>query len=200
MNRFMLLLIAMLATLFTLKALSAPKKLVLTEANSVSLVGSVDDFTIQAIQARIQQMTNDEELFIYIESPGGSVFAGIDLVETLNHTDKKVTCIARRAISMAFSIFQACPTRLVTPYAILMQHRIAGAMQGTPEELESRAKLGTDLENLLNISDAKRLQISVEEFEKLVRYEYWIVGATNILKAKAADGETLVELPPVKKE
>jgi ATP-dependent protease ClpP protease subunit len=172
-----------------------PKTIELTEVNSVFLDGQVDAFSIPVIIDKINNLEKDQELYIYINSQGGSVFAGIELVELLNYTDKKITCIARSAISMAFSIFQACPTRLVTPYAILMQHRIAGAMQGTPEELKSRAQLGNDLEELLNISDSKRLGISLKEFENLVRYEYWIVGATNIIKSKAADDVTLVKLP-----
>lgn len=184
-----------ISSILSISALAAPKTIELTEANSVSLDGQVDAFSIPVIIDKINNLEKDQELYIYINSQGGSVFAGIELVELLNHTDKKITCIARSAISMAFSIFQACPTRLVTPYAILMQHRIAGAMQGTPEELKSRAQLGNDLEELLNISDSKRLGITLKEFENLVRYEYWIVGATNIIKAKAADDVTLVKLP-----
>lgn len=184
-----------ISSILSISALAAPKTIELTEANSVSLDGQVDAFSIPVIIDKINNLEKDQELYIYINSQGGSVFAGIELVELLNHTDKKITCIARSAISMAFSIFQACPTRLVTPYAILMQHRISGAMQGTPEELKSRAQLGNDLEELLNISDSKRLGITLKEFENLVRYEYWIVGATNIIKAKAADDVTLVKLP-----
>jgi ATP-dependent protease ClpP protease subunit len=184
-----------ISSLVSITALASSKKLDLTDSNSISIVGTVDGTNITPVIERIESMQDNEELFIFIDSNGGSVVDGLPLVELLNSTDKKITCVARKAISMAFSIFQACPTRLVTPYAILMQHRIAAGMQGTPEELNSRASVGKKLEDLLNKSDARRLKLSVDEFEKLVRYEFWLVGASDIINNKAADGEVLVKLP-----
>lgn len=197
MLRFMLLSILLSLPLV---ALAQTKEILLTEKNSISLVGTVDEYSIQPIQDRIDELEDNEELFIFIDSPGGSVFAGIGLVEELKTTKKKITCIARKAISMAFSIYQACPVRLATPMGILMQHRMGLGMQGNPDELTSRASAGSGLEHVLNLSDATRLQLTLKDFEEKIRYEYWIIGEEAILNAKAADGIVNVKRPKKVKE
>ncbi len=59
--------------------------------------------------------------FIYIDSPGGSMHSGISLMRTMLRTPN-TTCIARRAMSMGFSIFQTCANRWVLDSGQLMQH------------------------------------------------------------------------------
>jgi ATP-dependent protease ClpP protease subunit len=193
-----MLLLILLSCVFSDIAYS--EEILLTEKNSISLIGNVDEYSIEPIQNKIDELDENEQLYIFIDSPGGSVFAALGLVEELKTTNKKITCIARKAISMAFSIFQACPVRLITPMPVLMQHRMGLGVQGSPDELKSRANAGFGLEYMLNSSDAARLQLTVEEFSEKIRYEWWIVGSEAVLKAKAADKIVTIKRPKKVKE
>lgn len=181
---------------FGVASSSTPEKIILTEKNHVSLRGEVSFESLEPIKTRINQLKDGEELYLFIDSPGGSVIAGIELVDILQHSEKKVTCIARKAISMAFSILQACPTRIVLPYSILMQHRISTSLQGSPSEIQTGLEVSKDLEDILNISDSQRLKLTLDQFREKVRYEFWLIGSNKILKNKAADKVGIASCDP----
>ena len=60
---------------------------------------------------------------VYIDSPGGSVLAGVKIIDQIEKY--QMSCIASKAISMGFVIFQSCHNRLVTSSSQLMQHQIS---------------------------------------------------------------------------
>lgn len=185
--------VLLLISIFLTSALHAEEIITLTETNHVALRDAVTPESISNVKTKIQKLEKDEKFYIFIDSPGGSVIDGLELVSILKTTKKDITCVARKAISMAFSIFQACPTRIVMDYSILMQHRIATGAEGNPDQIKTAANLGNDLEELLNISDSSRLQLPLEEFKKKIQYEFWIVGSKKILKNNAADNVSKVQ-------
>ena len=171
-------------------------EIVLTENNFIELTSEVDDSSIAPIRTKIQTIDNNEPFYIFIDSPGGSVIDGLTLVDILHHTDKNVVCVARFAASMAFSIFQACPTRVVLDSASIMQHRASGQLQGNSDMMEARLKFLKGLEELLNKYDAKRVGKTVKEFKEFVKTEWWLVGGDMILEAKAADEVASISCAP----
>jgi len=181
---------------FSVAKSSTHEKIILTEKNHIALRGEVTFESLEPIKTRINQLKDNEELYLFIDSPGGQVMAGIELVDILQHSEKKVTCVARKAISMAFSIFQACPTRVILPYSILMQHRISTGVQGNPDEVKTTLDVSRDLEDILNTSDSQRLGLTLTQFKEKVRYEFWLIGHTKILKNKAADKVAIASCDP----
>ena len=69
---------------------------------------------------------------LYFNTIGGDVHAGIQLMHVLLNMDN-VTCIAKKAHSMGFAIFQTCNRRYVIPESELMQHQIQILFKGTLE-------------------------------------------------------------------
>jgi ATP-dependent protease ClpP protease subunit len=183
----------LLISIFVIATTSAEETITFTETNHVALRDIVTTESVAVVKTKVQKLKKGEKLYIFIDSPGGSVIDGLELVSILKTTNKNVVCVARKAISMAFSIFQACPTRIVTDYSILMQHRVSAGAEGNPDQIRTAANLGADLEDLLNKSDSERLKLSIEEFKQKIQYEFWLIGSKKILKNNAADKVSKIE-------
>lgn len=96
---------------------------------------------------------------------------------------------------MAFSILQACPKRIVTPTALLMQHlAYAGGSSDheTSSTLKTQAEILRQMNDVMAEMEAKRLGISKEKFLDLIQNEYWLIGAKKILGDNAADDSSSV--------
>jgi ATP-dependent Clp protease protease subunit len=171
-------------------------EIVLNDTNFISLNSEVSEESIAPIRTKIASIPKGKPFYIFIDSPGGEIISGLSLVDILHSTDKDVVCVARFAASMAFSIFQACPTRVVMPSAIIMQHRASGGVQGNTDMIEARLKFLKGLEDLLNKYDSKRLGKSIKDFKELVKTEWWLVGSDIILSEKAADEVNTVKCSP----
>lgn len=163
--------------LFSLTATADTKKseIILTDSNSISLRGEVNEDSISEVIVKLAK-NNSPIIYLYINSPGGEVLAGMKLVNYLKYTSKHVVCIAEVAISMAHQILQACPERTATDTSILMQHRMSGGAQGNSDQIASALNILVKLEEFLDIASAKRMKISLEEFMKKVSKEWWVFG------------------------
>merc|ERR1711988_1420380 len=94
---------------------------------------------------------------------------------------KNITCVADRAYSMAFIIFQSCEIRYVTKNSILMQHpiyitQLSGNLKTVQNILKMIEKSNQELLEL----QTNRIQIDKKEFESLTLNELWISGYENV--------------------
>lgn len=160
----------------------------LTDSNFVNLRLTVSDKNIASVVSKINKI-NNKEIFIYINSPGGSVSAGNVLVqqlESLKLQDRIISCIADKAMSMAFIILQHCTNRYVLDSSILMQHQMSLGIQGSLKHVENYLNMVDGMENSLNNYQAKRLGIELEEFNELIESDWWLYGS-NAVKKNVAD-------------
>lgn len=162
---------------------SAPIKL--TKDNTIVLRGEVDSKSVGSVVLKLAE-SDQKELYLFITSPGGSMVDGNQLVYALKNTDKKVTCIASVAASMAFIILQACHDRVILPHSILMQHVASYSLEGDAPNNASRVEFIQQMIDQLDADQAKRLGLSVKEFRAKTRNDWWLFGE-NAIKAKAAD-------------
>jgi len=162
----------------------------LKKDNFVSLRESIDQSVSSRLLARMNAIeAKHDVLYIYINSPGGEVMAGLEIInyiKSLQERSKEVICIAHNAMSMAFVIFQACSQRYILPSATLMQHQMALGMKGKLYDINSRLAYLNALELKLNQAQAARLEISVANFTKLIQNDWWLYGE-DIIENNAAD-------------
>ena len=157
----------------------------LTRNNLISLRGPVESTNASLIIEKI--FSSDEpEMIFYIDSPGGSVDDGLKIIEAMKGSGKKFVCIANFAASMAFSIFQQCDVRNVLDSSILMQHIGSFEVKGQANHVNSLVTLVNDSFQYLNKIDSERIGITVEELQKKIQNDWWILGSHN-LKEKTAD-------------
>jgi len=165
-----------------------PPLVTLTPGNTASIVGEVNGDSVIKAFADISKSDPSKVLYLYLDTPGGSVFAGKALVDYLSTTKRNIHCIANVAISMGFHILESgCKVRLVTPQAILMAHEMATQIDGKTSELEFQAKLTRKLEDLFDTASANRLGLSLKSYQSRLTPEWWLMGDLEVLKANAAD-------------
>lgn len=161
----------------------------LTTNNFVSLRGSVTSQSINNLINDLIKLKADTR-YIYLNTNGGSVNAGLKLVNTIKDLHNKniiVNCIADTAISMGFVIFQSCKGRYVLEHSTLMQHQISlSNIEGQIRNINSYFKFINNVQNKLNKIQADRIKISLEKFEEKIHDDWWLNSEESI-KNNVAD-------------
>lgn len=186
----------LLLLIFTLPAFA--KEILLTENNTVSLNGPVNDSSILDVQVKLQELSAlgeaSEPIYLVLNTPGGSVMAGLDLIQYMNTLRRPVYAVANTAISMGFHILQSSAIRYVTPYATVMSHRAHGGFEGDiPQQLNSRISHINQLlskmdEQVISRTNGKHDKASYTE---LIRDEAWFVGDNAVTGGFADEVVTL---------
>lgn len=165
------------------------KTITLTNDNFVSLRGPVTSTSISNLINDLISKHSDTR-YIYLNTNGGSVEAGIKLVnviQSLQDNNIIVNCIADTAISMGFVIFQSCSNRYVTRHASLMQHQMSlSDVEGKIRDLNSYVKFVNSMEDEINQNQADRIGISLEQFNEKIRDDWWLTAKQSVSE-KVAD-------------
>lgn len=196
-KKIILATVCLLFVVFTARS----KTIELNEDNSLVLNKAFDMESVSKVLSRAFQLSiknPSQDLYLVLDSPGGSVIAGMNLLEGLKAIPNKVHTITFSAASMGYQTVQNLGTRYITSYGYLMSHRahISGVSGQIPGELETRIKFYKDLLTNLDIQTASRVGLSLEEYSKLIHDEYWVVGASAV---KAGHADELVEVVCSKK-
>lgn len=189
-NFWMNLLACMALILLPITAFAGEGKVELTSTNSVSLVGEVNQSSVGEVIDFLLK-SPEKKVYVYIDSPGGSVFDGLQLAEVMENSDKEIVCIANTAASMAFYLLQSCDTRLVTKSAIVMQHVPSYGLRGNEPNNYSFAKFIRRVSIEMDLRQAKRIGMPFKKFRSLTRNDWWLFGSQSI-KYKVADDTTSV--------
>ena len=189
----MFLFLASVLSCLTSATVAPPVTITLSHDNHAALIGEVNTETVNEVIETMHQI-NQPEILLYINSPGGLVFEGDKLMAYMDYrqqTGTQITCIAQMAHSMAFSIMQKCDLRLVTASTMMMQHQISLGSYGELAKVNNYLQLINQVSKRLNQQAAKRIGVSLEEFEKRVQQDWWSYGE-NIVKENIADSLAIV--------
>lgn len=186
---------ALLFTVIANSAISAPLKreeILLTKNNTVNLRGPVTAESINAVIADLtvlDKLPEDGPIFLVLNTPGGSIFSGLELIQYMNTLRRPVLVVANFAASMGFHILQHSKTRFVTEFATIMSHRARGSFSGEiPQQVSSRLKHIIDLVGKMDDHVISRTngKYNRSSYMELIRDEYWGVGA-NAISDRFAD-------------
>jgi ATP-dependent Clp protease protease subunit len=196
---FCLLFISVFHQVFGQKDLNldSPQLIQLNRQNLITLRGEVNDELTSELVRKLNKFSNNQ-LYLYITSPGGSVISGmqiIDQLKSLKERNINLICVADFAASMAFAIFQACPVRYVTSSSILMQHQMSLGIKGNLQNVNNYLQFISEVDNDLDELQANRLQMDKISFKNKINNDWWMSG-NNIIKNKAADNIVLVSCDP----
>jgi ATP-dependent Clp protease protease subunit len=157
----------------------------LTPDNTIVLKGKIDYLTVAEVSDKILTHPEDE-LYLFIDSPGGQIFPGLQLANILENTDKEVTCIANIAASMAFIIMQHCDERLVMDHSIMMQHVASYGLRGQEPNNYSFSKFFRKMVKQIIKKQADKIGMSYGEFYRKTRNDWWLFGE-DIVSWNVAD-------------
>jgi ATP-dependent Clp protease protease subunit len=162
----------------------------LKKDNFVTLRETIDQDSSSKLLSKLNVIESKyEQIYLYINSPGGEVMAGLEIInyiKSLQQRSKIVTCIVHNAMSMAFVIFQYCSQRYILYSSTLMQHQMSLGVKGKLYDINSRLSYINSLENRLNQDQALRLNMTVDNFTKLIQNDWWLYSE-DIISNNAAD-------------
>lgn len=122
----------------------------------VFLVGPVNDNSANLIVAQLlflESENPDKDISFYINSPGGSIYAGLSIYDTMNFVkpDVSTLCLGIAASMGAFLLAAGKKTkRYSLPNSRIMIHQPSGGAQGQATDIQIQAKEILQLRELLN--------------------------------------------------
>ena len=138
----------------------------------IVLGSDVNDVSVNAIVAQLlflQAQDPEKDIYFYINSPGGSVSAGLAIYDTMNLIKPDVqTIVMGMAASMGAFLLSAGAKgkRFALPNAEIMIHQPLGGAQGQATDIEISAKHILKTRERLNKILAKNTGQTLEQIEK----------------------------------
>jgi len=138
----------------------------------IFLVGQVEDYMANLIVAQLlflESENPDKDINLYINSPGGSVTAGMSIYDTMQFIKPKVNtvCIGQAA-SMGALLLTAGATggRFALPHSRIMIHQPLGGYQGQATDIDIHAKEILRIREELNQILSKHSGQKIDKVEK----------------------------------
>ncbi len=182
-----------LLLLMTNIAAAKNERIFLTEENSVAFNQPVSsDYTSKKILEIMLKSSKASPIFLVLNTPGGSVPAGLSFIDTVKALNIPVHTVTLFAASMGYQMVQELGTRYITPSGTLMSHRgsVSGLSGQVPGELNSRVlHISSVLDGMMERA-SKRVGISKQDYSDMIIPEFWTFGenAVNLNHAdKVAD-------------
>lgn len=172
----------------------------------IFLAGPINDVVANAIIAQmlfLASRDSQKDIQLYINSPGGSVTAGMAIYDTMQYVKQDVStvCIGMAASMAATLLAAGAPgKRFALPNAEILLHQVAGGVTGEAIEIEITAKQIVKIREKLNKILAKHTGQSLEKIEKDTDRDFYLSAAEakeyglidEVIKTK---DDNLVEQP-----
>ncbi|MBE6051313.1 MAG: ATP-dependent Clp endopeptidase proteolytic subunit ClpP [Clostridium sp.] len=148
----------------------------------VMLSGEVNDDSANLVIAQLLFLESedpDKDIYLYINSPGGSVTAGMAIYDTMNYikADVSTICIGLAASMGAFLLSSGAKgKRYVLPNAEVMIHQPLGGFQGQATDIDIHAKRILKTKERLNKILSENTGKSLEEICRDVERDYFLDG------------------------
>lgn len=171
--------------------MAKPQTVVLDANNTVVLKGVINDLSAAKTSQKLLELSTKlkptDTIYLFLDTPGGSIVAGQQLIELAQSLPQKVTTVTRFAASMGFMTVESLGPRYVLPTGVLMSHLAAASAEGTiPGQLNTRVNYYTTSVQHLEQRVADRLNMSLEDYQSMRINEYWVEGQDAITD-KVAD-------------
>ena len=138
----------------------------------IFLVGAVNEATANLIVAQIlflESENPEKDISFYINSPGGSVSAGLAIYDTMNYvkSDISTLCVGQAASMGAFLLSAGSKgKRFALPNSRIMIHQPLGGYQGQASDIEIHAKEILYLRKRLNTLLSKHTGQKIDKIVK----------------------------------
>ena len=158
----------------------------------VFLVGPVTEVTANLIVAQLlflESENPDKDIFFYINSPGGSVSAGLAIYDTMQFIkpDVSTLCVGQAASMGSLLLAAGDPgKRFALPNSRVMIHQPMGGFQGQATDIEIHAKEILYLRGRLNEILAKHTGKSIDTIGRDTERDFFM-GAQDAVKYGIVD-------------
>ena len=143
----------------------------------------VNDYTANVIQAQLlylDSVDSDKDISIYLNTPGGSVYAGLGIYDTMQFVKSRVATICTgMAASMGAVLLVAGEKgmRAALPHSRVMIHQPMGGIQGQASDIEITAKEILKLKDELYQIIADHSGQAMDKIRQDADRDYWMTAA-----------------------
>ena len=177
----------------------------LSADNLLVLNAQVDGESVSELVAKAKKLDNElsspmnklkggksKHIILFLNTPGGSIQSGMELIEALNGLNHKVDTVTLFAASMGFQIVQSLNDRLILKSGVLMSHQAQGEFAGyfggtAPSQVDSRYKLWLDRvrefdEQTVSRTNGKQ---TYKSYTEAYNHELWLTGTQSVAQGYA---------------
>jgi ATP-dependent Clp protease protease subunit len=137
----------------------------------IFVTGAIEDHMANLIVAQLLFLESEDpkkDIFLYVNSPGGSVTAGLSIIDTMNHIKPHVStvCVGLAASMGSLILSQGAKgKRFILPNAEVMIHQPSGGAHGQASDIEITAKQILKIRERLNKMLAKATGQKIAKIE-----------------------------------
>lgn len=148
----------------------------------IFLGGPIDDVVANSVIAQLLFLDHEDakkDIQLYLNTPGGSVSAGLAIYDTMQHVKSPVSTICvGMAASMGSALLAAGAKgkRFVLPNSEIMLHQIMGGVEGQASDIEISAKHILKLKDRLNHILVKHTGQKLDKIERDTDRDYWMTA------------------------
>ena len=197
MKMFLTLLLSMLLVPVT----HAATEIVLTKDNTVVLnqpftSGSVSEL-IGEIKKLDAELKNGYPIYLFLYTPGGSIQAGLELIEFVKGINRPIHTITMFSASMGFQIVQHLGKRYITEYGVLMSHKAYGGFEGEfggeSSQLDSQYSLWLRRLKMMDLKTVSRTngKKTLKQYQAEYDNELWLNGEEAVKNGYADEVATV---------
>ena len=143
----------------------------------------IDDYAANVIQAQLLYLDSSDpgkDISIYINSPGGSVYAGLGIYDTMQYISSEVSTICTgMAASMAAVLLVAGERgkRFGLRHSRVMIHQPLGGVQGQASDIEITAREIKKIKDELYTIISNHSGVPFEKVERDSDRDYWMIAS-----------------------
>lgn len=144
----------------------------------ILLTGEINDSLASLIISELLYLdsVNKNDISLYINSPGGSITAGLAIYDTIHYINSKVNTICLgMAMSMgAFLLASTTGKRYALPHAEIMIHQPYGGMQGVVSDIDIQARRLIKTKQILNALLSKHTNQDLNKVTNDTERDYYM--------------------------
>ena len=144
----------------------------------ILLIGEINDEASSIIVSELLYLDsiNNEDIQIYINSPGGSITAGMAIYDTIHYISSKVNtiCIGMAMSMGAFLLTATSGKRYALPHSEIMIHQPSGGIEGVVSDIDIQAKRLLKTKKQMIELLAKYTKKSIDEIKLDIERDYYM--------------------------
>ena len=146
----------------------------------------IDDTVANLIMAQLLHLESEDpekDIYVYINSPGGSITSLFAIYDTMSYIKPDVATVCMGLAASAGAVILAGGTkgkRYSLPHARIMLHQPAGGAEGTSKDIEIQAKLITDMREQINGLLAEFTGQDVKKITADTDRDFWMTAQEGL--------------------
>lgn len=146
----------------------------------IFVTGPIEDYMANLIVAQLLFLESEDpkkDIFLYVNSPGGSVTAGLSIIDTMHHIkpDVATVCVGLAASMGSLILSQGAKgKRFILPNAEVMIHQPSGGAYGQASDIDITAKHIIKTRERLNKMLAKATSQKLAKIEQDVDRDFFM--------------------------